>query len=229
MNRVVNVARLQLLSWFNALALPWLIMALSFAINMIIAGLIDEDEPMGTGGLATIYIFVFIAYLVAMREYFPFAMGLSVSRRIFFAATSALAVAQALAFSVVLVLLSLVEAATGGWGVNLALFNVGTLQDTNPALLLFIYAVPMALVSFLGMFIGGVSKRWGANGLYTLAVIGIAVIGAAVALVTWLDRWITIGRWFVSQSPTELAVAWPALITIVLAAGSFLVIRRATT
>ncbi|GAB3295564.1 hypothetical protein [Parasphingorhabdus pacifica] len=229
MNRIVNVARIQLFCWFSSLALPWLILATSFGINVVIFSLIEGDEGANTtGGLVTVYVFVFIAFLVAVREYLPFTMGLSVTRRTFYAATSALAVVQSAVFATMIYLLGLVESATGGWGVRLTFFGVPFLRQDNPLLQILSYMTPMMAVAFLGLFIGSISKRWGANGVYALTLGSLVVFGGAGILVTWQHKWAVVGSWFAEQSPLGLAVGWPALLAAVAAAGSFLVLRRAT-
>lgn len=113
MNRFLSVARIQVLDWSSTLLLPWLILAFSFVINVTIFSLVEPETagPHSTGGLSTIYVFAFIAHIVAVRSYSPFVLGLSVTRRVFCAATSALAFAQALVFALLLFLLTAAVAA----------------------------------------------------------------------------------------------------------------------
>lgn len=165
MNRALNIARLQVLTWFSTLALPWLILALSMAINLTIFALVhDGSDSSGSGGMLALYIFVFISALMLVREYFPFTIGLSATRRAFFTASAGLAVVQAAAYGLVLFALSLIERATGGWGVRMGFFEIPFLAELGPISQLLSYAVPLLLMSALGLFIGTVSKRWGATG-----------------------------------------------------------------
>lgn len=227
MTRTLRVARLQLTPWPITQGWPWGILALAFAANLAI--IVGADESGGEpGGLIAIYIVFFITYIQAMSQVFSFVLGFSVTRYRFYAATSLLALAQSLAYGVVLYLFKLIESATGGWGVSLRFFGLSFLVQDNALLQILVYAVPFLLLAFLGVFLGVVFKRWGTNGVLTLGAGSMVVLGGLAALVTWREQWPGIGNWFADQSAVALLAGWPALLAAVLAAAGFLVIRRAT-
>ncbi|MBA8823688.1 hypothetical protein FHX42_001017 [Saccharopolyspora lacisalsi] len=229
MNRILATARVQLAAWPSTLGMPWLVLGGAFLVNLMVFALINtSNEDAHTGGLVTFYVVVLVAYVVTMTQYFPMILGMSVTRRTFYLATCLMALVQSLGYGAVLTVLELVESATGGWGVSLPFFGVEFLQQSNVLLQLLAYAVPTLLVSSLGMFFGVTFKRWGVIGMYTLAIASLVVFGGLAVLVTWLRWWGAIGAWFADQSSLALLAGWPALLTLVLAAVNFLMLRRAT-
>jgi hypothetical protein len=164
----------------------------------------------------------------AITQVFPFAMGLSVTRRAFYAATALLVLVQAVAFGVLLYLLKLLEDATGGWGISLRFFGVQGITQHSGLLQILVYAVPFMVVGFIGIFCGVVFKRWGLNGVFTLSVATVFALGGLVALVTWLGKWGAVGQWLINQPTAGLIAGWPALLATTLAGAGYLAIRRAT-
>ncbi|MBE9375317.1 hypothetical protein IQ251_12765 [Saccharopolyspora sp. HNM0983] len=228
MNRVLNIARVQLLTPVSSIALPWLILALSMAINLAIFALLRDEESATTGGLSTLYIFVFVAALMIVREHFPFSLGLSVTRRMFFAATAGRAVAEALVYGAVLLVLALIERATGGWGVQMTFFDLPYLQELGPVLRLLSYAGPLLLMSFLGIFIGTLTKRWGNTGMFTVTAAALIVLGGGSVLMTLQQWWGPFGTWILAQPVATLTIGYPVLLAALLAGGGYLVLRRTT-
>lgn len=231
MRRVLSVARIQLVNAPITVGMPWLVLGLAFLVNLVIFGAIDDIAPpegRTTGALMSVYIVAMIGQLQTMTQVFPFALGLSVTRRTFFAATSLLVVAQAVVFGTTLYLLMLLERATGGWGLSLRFFGPPPLVQDNPVLQLLVYMVPFLFLSFLGMAIGLVFKRWGQIGIY-VAGIGTALpLAAAAFLVTRYDWWPAIGRFFVDQPSVNLLAGYPLILAALVAVGGYLLIRRAT-
>lgn len=230
MTRMVNIARLQVLTWFSAIAMPWLVLALSMAINLTVFALAHDGgtETGGSGGMLALYIFVFVAATMTVREYFPFALGLSATRHAFFTATTGLAVAQAVVYGTVLLVLSSIERATSGWGVGMNFFHLPFFNELGPALLLFSYVVPMLLMWASGMFIGTLTKRWGATGLITAAAVSVIVFGGGSVLMTLQQWWLPLGSWLAAQPIASLTIGWPLLLIAILGGGSFLILRRTT-
>src|SRR5262249_28510204 len=117
---------------------------------------------------------------------------------------------------------------TNGWGVGVGFFDLVPLTHSNSPVQILVYAVPMVLFSVIGMFLGIVSKRWGANGVLTLSLATLILAGTAVVLVTWGRDWPAVGNWFVSQPGVALTAGWTLLPVAALAAGTYAISRRAT-
>jgi hypothetical protein len=231
MNRILQVMRLQRPAWPQMAGWPWGMMAASFGIALLIFGAIHDqiDGPTTTGGLASLYGVAVGMAAVSVTQVFPYALGMSVTRREFYLAWSLLAVAQSVAYALVLSVLHAVEQATDDWGVGLRFFGPPFLDDVNPALRLLVYTASMLLATHLGILFGTVYLRWGTTGV--VASFGLAIIGFGLvaALITWTRQWNAIGRWLLDQSPTALFAGWPVLVAAAFALGGYTLIRRATT
>lgn len=230
MSRLLSVSRLHTVAWPATIGWPWGILASSFALNLLLFAAIGDaiaDGGSRTGGLSSIYITVMIVAIGWVTQVYPFALGMSVTRREFYTATTGYAVIQAFAFAVPLYLLKVIEDATNGWGLSLSFFGVGFLSVHNGLLQIVVYAVPMLLMSFLGIFFGTVFNRWGSNGMFAFTVGAIVVLGAAATLITWRRAWRQIGHWFATQNVETLVVGWPMVLAVLFAGAGYLVIRRA--
>jgi hypothetical protein len=229
MNRVLGAARMHLAHPLVILGVPWLVVGISFAVNLAIWGLAGIDAMDGdatTGGLVSLYITVMVVFVQAVTQMFPFALGLSLSRRAFYLGTALVAGLQALGYGVALTALTAVENATGGWGVGLDFWAPGAVDVGNPALQLVVFAVPMLAFSFLGIGVGVVYKRWGATGVWTLSVGSFAAAGLLAVLITWQQAWGDVGGWLMDRSVSTLTIGLPAAIAALLAAASYAGLRR---
>lgn len=228
MNRVLAAARLNLAHPLVTLGMPWLIVSLSFAVNVAVWHLTPAGADDGgfTGGVLALYITAMIVYLQAVTQLLPFAMGLSLSRRTFYLGTALLAVVHSLAYGIAIAVLTSIEDATGGWGADLAFWAPGPLHVDNIALQVLVSGAPMLAFLFAGIGIGVVSKRWGPSGVWVLSIGGIVVLGGLVVLFSWLDTWPAIGTWLADQSVTTLAVGLPVALAVLVAALSYTGLRR---
>lgn len=231
MKRSIDVVRMQSVSWPATVGWPLGILALSFGANLAIFGLIGDAAPPEdrfTGGVASIYLVMLIGYLQSMTQFFPFALGLSVTRREFWNGTALLVALQAFGFGALLVALLAVERATGGWGIELEFFGLGFMEQSNVLTQWLAYSVPFLALSAMGVLVGVVLKRWGATGMYVQAVGSALLLVGAILALTWRSWWDDLGRFFTDQSTLALLVGYPFAIAVLLAAASFLTIRRAT-
>lgn len=230
MNRIAAASRLHLISWHGLVLWPWGILLSSFLINVVIfAAIGDQGQGQNTpGGLVSIYIVVFVAFVQLVTQGFPFALGLSVTRRSFYLGTALLALGQAVLFGFGLYLFKLVEDATDGWGLSLRFFGIPFLTQDNGILQILVFTVPFVLAGFAGMVGGVIFQRWGTNGVYTLMLTSIIGTGGLAALITWQQQWMELGNWFADQPTLTLIVGWPILIAAALAGSGYAAIRRAT-
>jgi hypothetical protein len=228
MNRVLSVARVHLVPGV-VLAWPWAILASSFAVNLIIFGALgDSVGNHTTGGLASIYIVMSIFCAQSVAQMFPYALGMSVSRRTFYLATSLVTIGLSLAYAIVLFGLRQLERATDGWGIHLHFFDLGFLATGDPVTQILAYAAPFLAVGFFGMFFAAVHRRWGSLGVFALLVVGIAGFGGGSALLTLHHNWSSVWAWFERQSTVALLIGWPAAIAVVFALAGWIPMRRAT-
>ena len=231
MKRVFDVARIQTVNWFWIFVFPVVLLLLIFALNLgLFAAIGDAAPPEGrvTGALLSIYMVVLGAHLQTMTQVFPFALGLSATRRAFYAATGLVVGAQSVIFGVLLLVFGRIEMATGGWGINLRFFGLPFLLQDGLLAQWLVYTVPFLALSAVGVFIGVVFKRWSQAGFYALAVGSGVVLAGLAIVVTWQRWWPAVGSFFIDQSTFALLVGYPLVIAVVLGGAGWLAIRRAT-
>jgi hypothetical protein len=228
MNRFGSILRMNLVGWPAALAWPWGILLAAWAVNLVIwyAMPADAKDTAQTYGLSSIYIVTMVAFISAITQLFPFAMGISATRKTFYAAVATYAAGQALVFGLVLYLLGVVERATDGWGAQLDFFGLPMLETGNPVTQVLVYSVPLLLFAALGTLWGAVVKRWGNNGTMGLLLVAVLGIGGLVAWLTWQQQWGAFAGWFVDQSASALFIGWPLLPVVLLLAGGYMILRR---
>jgi hypothetical protein len=231
MKNVLDVARIQAVHRGWLVGWPLVILTLVLALNVALVATINATTPAddtATGALTSIYIVLGISHLQTMTQLFPFALGLSVTRRAFYAGTALVVAAQAAFFGLVLLLLEQVEAATGGWGVGIRMFGLPFVPQGNLLAQWLAYTVPFLAISALGVFMGVVFKRWGQPGVYVTTVGGGVLLAGAAMLITWQGWWTAVGSFFTGQSALALLAGYPLLIALVLGGAGWLVLRRAT-
>lgn len=228
--RVATAARVQLLLQPRIQLTTWLVLALSFAVNLAIFSMVTPhpSREATTGGLVTLYIFPLVFTMQAVVQVFPLASGLGLSRRAFTLATVMLATAQAVVYGIVLFLLTLLERATGGWGVHMRFFDYPGFLTGDRAVQLLVFIVAFLVVEFLGFGLGAIYKRWGLPGEIVIATSVGVVVALGVLVVTWQHRWGGVLGWFGDRSVLTAAVGLPLLLSLVLLGGGWRVLRRAT-
>ncbi|WP_084039487.1 hypothetical protein [Demequina sp. NBRC 110053] len=235
--RVLNVMRLHVANPFPTLALPWLITAAIFAVNLAIwlmianaAGGVDNlesDAFQYNGGISWIVFFMTVVAVQAMNLTFRFALGFSVTRRVYYVGTALYFVALSLLYSLGITVLAAIERATDGWGLGAAFFAPWGLSSEPLLLVWFLYLMAMLLFFFLGAAVATVWVRWGAYGLYAF-FIGLAflVVGGAW-LVTATDSWGDVGAFFATTPLAQIA-AWTLPVTLLCGLLGYVFLRKAT-
>jgi hypothetical protein len=139
MTRVLDVARIHLVNWRIAVALPVGIVVVVFLLNLAVTSTVrainttgGSPEVGGASGAAALYIFVLVNSVQAITQVFPFALGLSVTRRTFYSATALYVAVQAVAFGLLLTLGLALERATAGWGIGMRFFGSTMPAGENP-------------------------------------------------------------------------------------------------
>lgn len=230
MNRVIKVARMQLINKWTFLGIPLVILVVSTLLTFAIWALLPASAREGTlysgSGQAVMWYFLALG-IQSLTLTFPFSQAMSVSRRTFYLGTLGLFALIALGFSILYYLLGLVETATGGWGFNGQLFALDWIAGNNALVQILFYFVAMVLLFMIGFWCATVYLRWKATGLLA-AGIGFAVLLLGMlALVAINDAWPQVGNWFASMQVLGLSVVL-GLVCVVLAGGSYLTLRRAT-
>jgi hypothetical protein len=228
MTRVLQAARLHLIHPLVILGIPWLVVGISFAINVAVWHLTPAGEDDGgfTGGVLALYITVLVVYVQSVTQMLPFAMGISISRRTFYLGTALVVVVQSLFYGIAIAALGTIENATGGWGAGMNYWAPGPFEVDNFFLQVLASGVPMAAFAFVGVGTGIIQKRWGQAGTWGLIIASMLFFGGLAILVTWLDAWGSLASWFSDQSVATLTIALPAAVALAAALAAYPGIRR---
>jgi branched-subunit amino acid transport protein AzlD len=229
MKAALKTLRIHLLPGPMAIFWPWLILAISFFVNLAIFGLTDVPvADRQTGGIGSLYGVAIFANLALWTQVFPLAIGLSATRRSFFHGTCLYVLGQSVLAGVVLTALHALEGATNGWGVHMRFFGPGFLGEGNVLELFLTYTVPFLCVSALGMLMGTVFKRWGQTGMYSLSTASLLLGCGAALLITWRHAWGSVGRFFTDTDTLVLTSGYPLVLVLVFGAAAWAVLRRVT-
>ena len=112
-----------------------------------------NGDSFYAGGLATIFIYVFVGALVSVLL-FPFALGFSIRRTDFFAGSVLMLVLYSIFTSIILLVLAEVERSTGSWGNRVSFFKLPYLNDGTLLEQFMIYFIVLISFAFIGIGIG---------------------------------------------------------------------------
>ena len=228
MKTLMNVARYHLADRVTYLALPWGVMVFSFLVNVVIAALVPPG-PHGnyTGGLITIYVFLFAGGALSMTRSLPFGLMLGASRRGYYLGTFLLVVVLGVVYGLGLTVLQIVERATGGWGLAVHFFRVPWILD-GPWYLTWLTSFVLLVLFFLyGMWYGLVYRRWSLPGLTAFIAAQVLVALVIVVAVSMTHNWPAVGQVFATMTAPALTGVLAA-IAITLGLGGFTTLRRVT-
>jgi hypothetical protein len=226
MNRPLAVARIHAMDHTNVFVLPWVMLASSFVINVIVWLLLPEAAAQGSGGILSLYGLAVAMISVLVSRGFPFQVGFGVTRRDFLAGTVLLVALYSLGSAIVLTGLNLIEGATGGFGLGGRFFRVPWFTDVPGVQLMVIYGLPMVFFVGIGMLYSAIWSRYKTTGMAVLTVASALAVVLMIALVTWRGAWPNIGSWFATIQPLTAVLVLGALGVLAIAA-SWLTLRRA--
>ncbi len=228
MKPVLSVFKLHLRSaqtWFLG---PWLVLMCSLCVNIFIGALLEGKTAIYTGGLSSIYVFIFIIGLVTLRDTFPFALGFGVRRLDYVLGTLLMLLVTSLVSASVICLLSLLESAvTANWWVNVHFFHLPYLSDGSLVEQLWVYFVPFVHFYLLGFAIGSIYRRFGGTGMWIFCCLALLLTGSLSFLWTYLRWWSILLSWLGQFTAFELA-GWAFLVAGVYALVAYLLLRKAT-
>ncbi|MGW0045423.1 ABC transporter permease [Rhodococcus sp. NPDC003348] len=228
-SRIGSVLRLHTVAWPLLIAWPVGILAVSFAISWTIYFLVGNEEGEGfTGSVTALLGFMIAFYIQALTQTFPFALGLSVTRREFYGATVLMALGQSAVFAVAVQVLSAIESATNGWGVYMRMFGIARYFTDNPLVqLLSLFAI-MLLTAGIAVLAGAIYQRWRTTGLLAAIVGAVGTLGLAAIVITWARWWPAIGSWFVDMPRVVPMVVLPLVLALLALASGWVALRRST-
>ncbi|MDF2815757.1 MAG: hypothetical protein K0Q81_1957 [Paenibacillus sp.] len=227
MNPITGVMRMHLRDKWSWLILPWLILGSSFIINVIVGLLVNEEAGIYSGGIASIFVYNFVLGIMILPETFAFALGISIRRKDYFLGTTVTVVLMSTLIAGCLLILTLLEKATGGWGSKLHFFHLPYLSDGNFLQTLWIFFILMLFNMYGGLFISSIHRRFGKTALL-LFFFGISLLlSLFIFMCIYYGWWRTIWDWISGYSAVQYAT-WMGLAAIGFAVLSYLLLRRST-
>ncbi|MDG0811572.1 hypothetical protein [Cohnella rhizosphaerae] len=208
-------------SWF---LLPWIISGSSFVVNLITAYFANGE--ITTGGVASLYIYMFAAGIMSVSNTLPFLLGFSVRRSDYFWGTGGVIGLVGVICAAGLSLLSYVESEwLDGWGVGLYFFHLPYVSEGSVAVQFLVYFLLIVFLFYLGFLIACVAKRFGKNGMFILAIAVLAIGTVWSYVMTQQGWWIDLGQWLADRTMLEIA-GGTAPLTLLYMALSYALLRR---
>lgn len=227
-HRTLNVVRLQFVNTQTFVWVPALVLGGAWVITMLIYWIIQSaggtDVKIGGGSQAPLWYFLVVG-VQAMTLSFPFSQAMSLTRREFYLGSLAAAAVSGLGMSLAFVLLGLIEQATDGYGMNGYFAYLEWVWAEGPLAAGLAYFVATMLFFVVGFWFATIFKRFGtATLVLVMLALGLVLVGL-VALVTWQQAWPDVWRWIQDAGSLGLTL-WAVLLGALLAAGSYLTLRR---
>ncbi|MGG4047215.1 hypothetical protein [Paenibacillus favisporus] len=226
MNRTAGVMKIHWRDKWVWMYVPWVVMLFSFAVNLVIGILTGGEEPINSGGVVTIYVYMFVAILIVQAQTFPFALGLNIRRTDYFVGTSAMALLVSAVSSVLLFALGMIEQFTNAWGVQLHYFHLPFLKEVSPLGRLGIYFIVMIHMFFMGFVISSIHRRFGRTGMFVFFIALIVLSSIGSFAMTYYGLWLDFFRW-IGAHDMDLFL-WMIPLTVIYALLSYVLLRRAT-
>jgi hypothetical protein len=229
MNRTVNVVRMQLVNKDTYVWVPLLVLGGAFALTLAIYALLQNSgvtaPKYGGGAQAPLWYFGVVG-VQALTLTFPFSQAMSVTRREFYLGTLLTALLTGGTLAAIFMVGGLIEQATGGWGMNGFFFYLPWVWESGPlGALLFFFTLSM-LFFVTGFWAATLYKRFGPIVLTAVLVAIAALLVLWMWVVGWANAWTSVFTWFATQGAVGFAL-WGLVVAAVLAAISFLTLRRA--
>ena len=235
-SRIAATMRIHLANPWAIIITPWLITVAIFLANYAIWQIIlmaAGDKPLSpdafhyNGGITWLVVYMVVVAVQAMNQTFSFVVGLGATRRDYFVGTSLIFVGLSVMFGVGVSLLAGAERATGGWGVSGWFFAPGVFATMPLWEMSVIYTVGLLFMFFVGSAVAAVFVRWGANGLLAFAATVALLVLAALWGITKASAWSSVGHFFTSRTPLELALT-SVPVAVVAGLVGYALMRRAT-
>jgi hypothetical protein len=227
MNRTSSVLTLHSRDKWSWIYVPALILFSSFAVNLIVGYSITSQEAFYTGGITSIFIYLFVAGIIVVTKTFPFAVGMSIRRFDYFIGTIAMGTIVSIAYTLLIFLMAQLENQLNGWGNSVHFFHFPYVNDGTFVEQLSLYMIFFLHLFFLGLLIGSYAKRFGGKGMLIASLAFVLISSVAVYLVSSYENWSSVFSWFAGQTAVQIAY-WLIPFVLIYLVVSFLLLRRAS-
>ena len=239
LRRILSVTRLHFVNKVAILYTPLAVLGVIFLLNYAIWWIVIDAGHLAvahsrttthlgyTGAVSYIFVYTMVIAVQAISRTFPFSLGFGVTRRDFYFGTAVAFVLLSVILSAVLTIMSVIEIATNGWGVQGYMFSPVYFTNTSWLLRFLMYFLTFLFFIFVGAAAATMYVRWRATGLIVFfTILGVILIGA-LALVTFYDEWSAVGNWLSNAGAFGVTV-WSLIPTAIAGVAGFFILRRAT-
>lgn len=227
-HRVLEVVRLHALDRWSLTALPWVVLAFTVLVNVVVFSIVPSDprtDQHYSGGLLSIYILMTVLGALAISKFLPFALSLGLTRRTYYLGTVLTMVIVAVVDGALLTALNAIEGATHGWGIEMNFFRVPGILDGPAPAVFTVNVVLLVLFFMIGLWGGLVFARWKLWGLLGLIFAVVLVLLAAAWIVTATHAWPSVGH-FLTHTSIYGLMGIAAGVAVLMALGGYATIRR---
>lgn len=224
MNRVLTVARLQLINRQTFIWVPLMVLGGALVICLLIFWIVPADNINAGGAQAPLWYFAVVG-VQALTLTFPFSQAMSITRRDFLLGTLLTAASTALMLTALFVAGGIVEGWTDGYGGNHTFFRVPSFWDEGWAGAGFIHFVIAMGFFLVGFCFATIYKRSGPV-IFTAVLIGLALLlVAGLWVIGQRDAWTQVGDWIATQGTLGMSF-WAVPLLIAMIAVSYGLLRR---
>ena len=227
MNRMSTVLKIHYQDKWSWIYIPTLILFGSFSVNLIFSSLVSRQGEFYTGGVTSIFIYMFVAGILVVAQSFPFAIGMSIRRVDYFIGTAAMGMISSIVFGSLVFFLSLLEKQTNGWGTVLHYFHFPYMNDGSALEQFSMYMIIFAYLFFSGFLIMSFAHRFGGKGMIISALVFMIFGSIAGFFLHHFDALESIFNWFAGKTAVQIAY-WLVPFLLINAIVSYLLLRRAT-
>jgi hypothetical protein len=225
MNRISGVLTLHYRDKWSWIYIPAIILFSSFAVNLIIGFLVPTQVAIYTGGVSSIFIYLFVAGIIVVAKTFPFAVGMSIRRVDYFIGTVMIGAISSFVFSLLIFLMGQLENRSNGWGNRLHFFYFPYLNDGTLVEQFGIYMILFLHLFFLGFLIASFAKRFGRKGMF-ISTTAFLLIGSIIFyLIHFFELWGNIFSWFIDKTAIQISI-WLLPFVLFYLLASFLLLRK---
>jgi hypothetical protein len=238
--RITRVMKLHFANPRPSITTPALILGgifvLSLAVWLLVTVNLDPSQRMDagegiqySGASSWIFFYMMVVAIQAMNLTFPLALGYGSTRRDFYLGSALTFVVLSAGWAVLLTILSMLESATNGWGVQLRMFTAIYFGGGETVVWqrLVIFFCVMLFFFFMGTVFAVVYVRWKAFGLVLSFLVLGAVLVGVIALFTLTKTWNLVGEFFMVNQAIGVAL-WLLVPTALASIAGYALLRRAT-
>jgi hypothetical protein len=239
LRRVLAVTRLHFVNKVAILYTPLAALGAIFLLNYAIWWIVIDAGHVAiansrttthlgyTGAVSYIFVYIMIIAVQAIARTFPFSLGFGVTRRDFYLGTTLAFIVLSAVLSAVLTIMSVIEIATNGWGVQGYMFAPVYFTNSSWLLRFVMYFLVFLFCIFIGAAAATMFVRWRALGLTVFFALLAVILVGALAIITFGGEWPAVGSWLGRLGAFGITV-WTLVPTAIAAIAGFFILQRAT-